>query len=351
MTDKKIPMLTLAQFRASRTYVPNLAKIKGIDGPDKQPGYLYLGALYIECVTKEWLQQADKGAFCLTVSNSSKLTSDLAPLERDLYDFAIGEGYCSAPIKDPGRFFDLDSELLNSALDAAVLVIQNHLGVTDGGPASMFFSGDNRDQFDDIMRDYAKSEQHYAGDDLEPPTLDELAQLAKFAVPRNDDEWGSERQIKAQNFFFERIEAFGIDASRWETAKMTAEEMVDEAMTMARDPQTVLAPLPIPAPKAVVTLPDPQRVADAFVAVLWSWADDQPGVWQAMLDNNAKEKPGSKVCHSHDWCDANMAMDAALRSFGLGSLMTGDWVTNNQDMTDLWNKAWELAKPRLTANG
>lgn len=41
-----------------------------------------------------------------------------------------------------------------------------------------------------------------------------------------------------------------------------------------------------------------------------------------------------RCCASHDFCDANMSMDAALKKHGIDGLKN----------TDLWNKVWEYAK-------
>jgi len=43
------------------------------------------------------------------------------------------------------------------------------------------------------------------------------------------------------------------------------------------------------------------------------------------------EETDSGVCHSHDFCDANMVMAAAIRRSGL------------MDKPQLWNDAWRFA--------
>lgn len=48
-------------------------------------GRVYKGELYIEL--------NDDGTYTLTISNSSRSSSDLTELERDLYDWASREGY------------------------------------------------------------------------------------------------------------------------------------------------------------------------------------------------------------------------------------------------------------------
>jgi hypothetical protein len=60
----------------------------GEDRTEPMPGRLYLGALYIE---------GNAGAYCLTVGNFSEAGTDLAAMERALFDFAITEGYAEGP--------------------------------------------------------------------------------------------------------------------------------------------------------------------------------------------------------------------------------------------------------------
>jgi hypothetical protein len=54
------------------------------------------------------------------------------------------------------------------------------------------------------------------------------------------------------------------------------------------------------------------------------------------------------VCHSHDFCDANMVMDAAGKKLGLWS---ADLDINDQSNMTLWNTAWNIAKCRGFATG
>jgi hypothetical protein len=55
------------------------------------------------------------------------------------------------------------------------------------------------------------------------------------------------------------------------------------------------------------------------------------GVSESVRLNRAEESPS--VCHTHDFCDANMVMDAAMRA-----------CKADADDTDLWNSAWSMAK-------
>lgn len=86
-------------------------------------------------------------------------------------------------------------------------------------------------------------------------------------------------------------------------------------------------------------------LAGAFVDVLWEQLSDDE--LQQVKERNKEEafEAGYRskteqrsVCHSHDFCDANMAMDEAFRRcFGREPDLEGN------DDTALWNAAWEIA--------
>lgn len=60
---------------------------------------------------------------------------------------------------------------------------------------------------------------------------------------------------------------------------------------------------------------------------------------QQVNKRNGEEGPHSQVCHSHDFCDANMRMlDAWYDMFGGEPDMEG----NDTDITT-WNEAWAIA--------
>ncbi len=49
-------------------------------------------------------------------------------------------------------------------------------------------------------------------------------------------------------------------------------------------------------------------------------------------------------CHSHDFCDANMVMSAAMQEVtGHTEYEIVDSIGREADLTDLWNSAWDLA--------
>lgn len=83
------------------------------------------------------------------------------------------------------------------------------------------------------------------------------------------------------------------------------------------------------------------RLADAFRDVLQEWIGTV-GMAKVRCENVALAGTGS--CASHNYCDANMAMDEAMkRTFGAGPL-----DGPQEHMTDiamkLWADAWDKAK-------
>ena len=102
-----------------------------------------------------------------------------------------------------------------------------------------------------------------------------------------------------------------------------------------------------------------ETIATAFAATLREWLSaDQWAEMQARNVNHADDG----ICASHDYCDANMAMEAAFISVtgrepacGYETLADGspvnpaDAIQADADC-DLWSAAWAIAKPRyLTA--
>lgn len=98
-------------------------------------------------------------------------------------------------------------------------------------------------------------------------------------------------------------------------------------------------------------LPDPEIIAGKFVDILRQWAAEASvtsrhgnDIWAKMLaDNTAETDP--HICHSHDWCDANMAMDEAFRALSIDheERWGEDWASA-EAAGALWNTAWGIAR-------
>lgn len=86
------------------------------------------------------------------------------------------------------------------------------------------------------------------------------------------------------------------------------------------------------------SLPTAEAVAAEFAKVLRTWLT--PEEFTEMRCSNRGETDEG-VCHSHDFCDANMAMLRALTNLGVPE----DSVNYQDDATlELWNSAWDIAK-------
>lgn len=102
-------------------------------------------------------------------------------------------------------------------------------------------------------------------------------------------------------------------------------------------------------------LPTKEALGREFAKTLWYWAQDKRlwdgeyshcksplQLWRAMRKNNSKYGPNDGICCSGDWCDSNMAMDAAFREFGINPLPPNEDGMPN-DINELWNAAWDYA--------
>jgi len=83
-----------------------------------------------------------------------------------------------------------------------------------------------------------------------------------------------------------------------------------------------------------------ELLAAAFAGVLRGWLTDDE--WQTMRQRNAERPEGESWCASHDYCDANMAMDAAFKLNGMPAL---DATLEHPDC-DNWNAVWAIADAR-----
>lgn len=82
-----------------------------------------------------------------------------------------------------------------------------------------------------------------------------------------------------------------------------------------------------------------RALADRFAFELRGWLSRRE--WDEVLARNAREPADSAVCHSHDFCDANMAMDEAF------AVVVGRTPDTGSDAdAKLWSAAWADAKRR-----
>lgn len=162
-------VMPFSDFQKTRRFCSDLPKATSLGDEDvAKTGFTYLGtpeepgSLYIEILDEKTEEKyRANGSFHLIVERHSEVSFDLTRLERQLYDFALAATYIDPPKPSPDRFA-LTAEVVDDALNAALVVIQDHLGVTDGGIAALYFSGDEeRADFADVMQAYADCEKSH----------------------------------------------------------------------------------------------------------------------------------------------------------------------------------------------
>ncbi len=84
----------------------------------------------------------------------------------------------------------------------------------------------------------------------------------------------------------------------------------------------------------------PAQIAEKFAAVLRRWLS--PGEFAEMRKRNQTSAYASGCCASHDFCDANMAMEEAFTEIVGRPLDFG----SDAD-TAIWNEAWETARQKF----
>jgi hypothetical protein len=83
-----------------------------------------------------------------------------------------------------------------------------------------------------------------------------------------------------------------------------------------------------------------EQLADRFAAVLKEWLTPQEFA-EMKRRNETDPTYADSACASHDFCDANMAMDVAWREIIGGSI-----DADKEEQAALWNAAWADARQR-----
>ena len=84
--------------------------------------------------------------------------------------------------------------------------------------------------------------------------------------------------------------------------------------------------------------PQVEKLSKEFSKVLKSWLMKKQ-MAEVIRKNDTPEYKTGGLCASHDYCDANMAMDAAWKK------VVGKSINfQNNTQVSLWNKAWTMAK-------
>jgi hypothetical protein len=77
------------KWRATQKFTPNLlATIPDFGGDVETPALIYANDLYIELTNNESI-----GKYMLTIENTCRASNDLESLERELYEWALTDGF------------------------------------------------------------------------------------------------------------------------------------------------------------------------------------------------------------------------------------------------------------------
>jgi hypothetical protein len=89
--------MTFEQFQSTRVHHDDLGAALADahwEGEPPASGFVYLNALYIEDVMDHWPDYTKEvGKYHLLIGNREWVSNDLENLERELYEFAVSEGY------------------------------------------------------------------------------------------------------------------------------------------------------------------------------------------------------------------------------------------------------------------
>lgn len=155
------------------------------------------------------------------------------------------------------------------------------------------------------------------------PEIACITRAAAEARPQGEDDWGSERQVETENRFFDMVcaylgeRAFMADIEPF-AIKATTEERLDHALARCLAVRLTAREFS----KSVLSEIGPERMAEAI--------------------RRNRSEPCSGVCHTHDFCDANMPMAAAYEAVFGCTPLDGDDAQQERNSA-LWGAAWSDA--------
>jgi hypothetical protein len=87
----------------------------------------------------------------------------------------------------------------------------------------------------------------------------------------------------------------------------------------------------------------PEEITAAMAAKFVEGLAEMGPVTMQMIAKRNAEETSRLICHSHDFCDANMVMAHAY------TVVTGraSFMEDDEAEIDLWNAAWEIAKTKI----
>jgi hypothetical protein len=127
----------------------------------------------------------------------------------------------------------------------------------------------------------------------------------------------------------------------WEDGNTGIEVVASDEWQVVLDAIAARAKLAIVVPAVESNIAETIRLAREFGTLIQGALTVRQ--FRDVVDLNKTEPADSNVCHSHDFCDANMCMLEAFQNvFGREpGILTGE---DDETDTRLWNDAWAIAK-------
>lgn len=238
-------MITFEVFQATKKPTEDLGETlkDGAPGYDGIPGLVYLNSLFLVTRNPNW---EDSPAWALghqyelTIGNESETGNDLEAFERRLYEFARTAGYLDTTITEGA---DKIAAAFRQMFDAAMVINEVLLGVdvlNDSVPQRWPLMMSADEWAHECLAMVAHYEDVSKTGEADP-TAGRLAELEKLAADARcvtEDDWGTERQIDAENKFFEAVEAM-VSRDLYQRLegyclKATTDEMIDMGLKVAR---------------------------------------------------------------------------------------------------------------------
>lgn len=88
-----------------------------------------------------------------------------------------------------------------------------------------------------------------------------------------------------------------------------------------------------------------RQIANEFINVIHQWLMPEQ-IDEIVLRN--RHEPSGKICHTHDFCDANVAM---LEAFTWVTGRDADFEDDDEKDIKLINRAWDIAKAKEFKKG
>lgn len=117
-----------------------------------------------------------------------------------------------------------------------------------------------------------------------------------------------------------------------------------QQMTLARAlALAAILPAPFPVGNQIdwEWFTDAQQIAFAFCALIH---DDLDAAHLSEAIHRNRRETDKGVCHTHDFCDANMTMDAAFKAAMGRAIELGEETETSRADHLLWGEAWNIAK-------